>query len=213
MGNSLHVVCLLLLGTSCNLALAGRPLIVDDANVNGAGHGQLETWIAHRPGSTAYHLAPAYAPVDGLEIGALLARERSTSVTASALQAKWQITRSRDQGCNFATVIGLAHLEAAGNTTYLNGLVTCNRSSLGSVHLNLGVSKARQSSKALGWGVALEREFIGVTPHVEWFGGEHVKPTFQAGVRKNLTKHLQLDGSAGRSAGLTLYTLGAKLSF
>lgn len=195
-------------------ALAGRPLVVDDANVNEAGHGQLEAWISRaQAGKNVYSLAPAFAPVQGLEIGALLARDTGASVTLSALQAKWRISPSLEDGCNFGAVLGIAHAPGTPNTGYLNGLLTCNKPELGSAHLNLGVSKARGSPKALGWGVAYEREVMGVTPHLEWFGSEGAKPTLQIGLRGNIAQDVQLDGSVGRTGAVTLYTVGTKFQF
>lgn len=194
--------------------MAGRPLVVDDANVNEAGHGQLEAWVARAQGAkNVYNLAPAFAPIDGLEIGALLARDTNAPETLSALQAKWRITPSQENGCNFGAVLGVAHAPGTRNTGYLNGLFTCNHPELGSAHLNLGAAKARGSSKTLTWGIAYEREVMGVTPHVEWFGNEGAKPTMQVGLRGNIAKNVQLDGSVGRSDGVTLYTLGAKYQF
>lgn len=193
--------------------MGGRPLVVDDANVNEAGHGQLEAWVARAPGATVFNLAPAYAPIEGLEIGALLARDRDAHVTSSALQAKWRITPSQDNGCNFGAVLGVAHTPGDPNIGYLNGLLTCNKPEMGSAHLNLGVSKARRSPRSVGWGIAYEREVMGVTPHVEWFGAEGVKPTIQVGLRGNIAANIQLDGSVGRSGGVTLYTLGTKFQF
>lgn len=205
---------LTLLSVSSGAALAGRPLVVDDANVNDAGHGQLEIWASHAQGAkNVYNLAPAFAPIEDLEIGALLARDTNASQTLSALQAKWRITRSQENGCNFGAVLGLAHAPGTPNTRYLNGLLTCNKPELGSLHLNLGASKARGTPKSIGWGVAYEREVIGVTPHIEWFGAEGTKPTIQVGLRGNILQNVQLDGSIGRNDGVNLFTLGAKLQF
>jgi hypothetical protein len=108
----------------CGTANAGRPLAVDDANVDPAGTGHVEAWLAHAPGSRVYTMAPAYAPVDGLELAALLARDQRASATLSALQAKWRITPSREAGCNLGAGAGLGHATDSPNTTYLNGLLT-----------------------------------------------------------------------------------------
>jgi len=197
----------------CGTANAGRPLTVDDANVDPAGTGHVEAWLAHAPGARVYSAAPAYAPVDGLELGALLARDHRASVTLSALQAKWRITPSRDTGCNLGAVAGLGHETASPSTGYLNGLLTCNHPDLGSSHFNLGVSRTRHASSRKGWGIAYERPLGSVTPHVEWFGSQQAKPTIQVGLRGEVAKGLQLDGSVGRSAGAMLYTLGTKLLF
>ena len=52
-----------------------------------------------------------------------------------------------------------------------------------------------------------------VTPHIEWFGSEGAKPTVQAGLRGEVAKGWQLDGTVGRGDGETVYTLGVKRSF
>jgi hypothetical protein len=194
-------------------AFAGRPLVVDDANVNEAGHGQLEAWALHTRGARVYSLAPAYAPIEGLEIGALLARDRSAPQTLGALQAKWRITPSQESGCNVGAVLGVSHTRNAAITGYLNGLLTCNQPQWGSMHVNLGLSKTRGAAHTRAWGVAFEREVMGVTPHVEWFGAQGTRPTVQVGLRGNITKTVQLDGSIGRADGRGVFTLGTKLQF
>jgi hypothetical protein len=198
-------------------ALAGRPLVVDDANTNDKGAGHVETWVTHADGTNLLSIAPAYAPIDGLEFSALVARESSTSLTVSALQAKWRITPSQEAGCNFGAVLGASHASLSGagsaNTTYLNGLMTCNLGGSGSVHFNLGATKPSGSSAENAWGMAYEHQFGAVTPHIEWFGSEGVKPTVQVGLRGEITKGIQLDGSIGRSEGVTISTLGLKFQF
>lgn len=197
----------------CGAAHAGRPLAVDDANVDPAGTGHVEAWLAQATGARVYSIAPGYAPVDGLELGALLARDQRAAVTLSALQAKWRITPSREQGCNLGAVAGLSHDTASPNTTYLNGLLTCNHPDLGSGHFNLGVSRTGQAPSRAGWGMAYEKPVGSTTPHIEWFGSQHAKPTVQVGLRGDIVMGIQLDGSIGRSAGAMLYTVGTKLLF
>ncbi len=71
-------------------AHAGRPLGVDDAGVNDAGHGHLEMWWEGPRGERGTVLAaPAYAPIEGLELGALLARDLQGHATLQGVQAKW----------------------------------------------------------------------------------------------------------------------------
>jgi hypothetical protein len=192
--------------------LAGRPLTVDDANTEEAGQGQLEAWVAREPGSTVYNLAPAYAPIDGLEVGALLARDTRASVNVRQLQAKWRATPAQANGCNAGAVVEWAHESRAPDTLSLKGLLTCRATQRGNVHVNLGVAKARDSAANLTRGIAYEREFKPVTPSIEWFS-EGGKPTLQAGLRGNVARNVQLDGSIGRRERATLYTLGTKLQF
>jgi hypothetical protein len=81
------------------------------------------------------------------------------------------------------------------------------------MHASLGLSKAKDSPTDCAWGIALEKEIFGVTPHIEWFGVEGSKSTGQIGLRGNIANSIQLDGSVGRSDGNTLYTLGLKFQF
>jgi len=194
-------------------ALAGRPLTVDDANTEEAGHGHLEAWVAREPGSTVYNLAPAYAPIDGLELGAQLARDTSASATLKGLQAKWRITPKQENGCNAGAVLGWSRASGSPDAASVNGLLSCFTPQRGNVHANLGVTKAGSAAPSMNWGVAWERDLHGATPSIEWFGRQGSKPTLQAGLRGNLAKSLQLDGSLGRRGGATLYSLGTKLQF
>lgn len=75
-------VLFLLLGLSGLLnAQAGRPLTVDDASVNDVGEGHVEGWWTRAPGgSRSWTVAPAYAPIQNVELGAGLAREQKTGL-------------------------------------------------------------------------------------------------------------------------------------
>jgi hypothetical protein len=200
---------------SAGAALAGRPLSVDDANVNDTGKGHLEAWVTRAEGVSLYSLAPAYAFSDGLELGGLVARESDSRLTVQALQLKWRITPSQDKGCNVGATVGLLRTRVAGQRDsghYLTGLFSCNGVAGGSVHANLGVSKGGGDSATV-WGLAYERAFGAVTPHIEWFGSEGSKPTLAIGLRGQLTDAVQLDGSVGRSDGITVTTVGVKFTF
>lgn len=123
-------------------ALAGRPLTVDDASVNDAGNGHVEAWYARQPGRLhTWTVAPAYAPIDGLELGVSFTRDRTSPQSSEAVQAKWRITPVQDNGCNAGAVLGVAHASGAGRTPYINGLFTCN-SGWGATHFNLGANRA-----------------------------------------------------------------------
>jgi hypothetical protein len=217
MRKSLLSVCALgaVMGLSLGNAWAGRPLTVDDANVNDTGAGHVEVWAARDAGKTnIYNIAPAYAPIDGVELGALFSRDNTNQVNVTALQAKWRITPSQEKGCNVGAVLGFAReSNGGGNATYLNGLLSCNGNALGNVHFNVGTIKAQNSNAIMTWGVAVEREMGAVTPHFEIFGEEHGKPTYQLGLRGQITKTIQLDGTVGRTNGENLYSIGMKFQF
>lgn len=195
-------------------ALAGRPLTVDDADVNDPGSGHVEAWYARQPGhAPTWTLAPAYAPVEGLELGAAVARDTSAPATTYSLQAKWRITPVRESGCNVGAVLGLSRTRGlSGDTPYANGLLTC-RSAFGATHLNLGALRGPGGPTLGAWGVAHEWALGRFGVHVEAFGQRHANPTFQAGLRTQLTPALQIDGSLGRSQRETLFSVGLKTDF
>ncbi len=210
MRKTLLLSCAILIATP---ALAGRPLTVDDASVNETGNGHVEAWYARQPGRLhTWTLAPAYAPIDGLEFSAAFSRDRTTPQSTQAVQAKWRITAVQDSGCNLGAVLGRSQTRGSGTTPYLNGLMTCN-SGWGATHFNLGANRAPGASTLGTWGVAHEHAFGAITAHVEAFGQRLAKPTFQVGARSEIAKGLQLDGTIGRSNRETLASMGLKYSF
>ena len=209
-----RTLAVLTLVLGCSSAFAGRPLTVDDANTNDAGAGHVEAWVARDAGSTVVTVAPAYAPIDGLEFGLALSRDITAKVNASTVQAKWRITPSQEKGCNLGISAGLSRESGGdGTTRFVNGLGSCNFGSQGSLHLNLGLVKTPGTSSVKVWGLAFEREVGGVTPHLEWFGEKGGKPTVQVGARAQVAAGWQLDGTVGRHDGDNLYSLGLKFQF
>ena len=199
----------------CSTAsFAGRPLAVDDANTADAGTGNVDLWYSRLPGSVnTWTLSPAYGITDGIELGAALSNDNTNNVNTTTLQAKFRLSASKKDGCNFGASVGVSQLsDGGGNTPFLNGLMTCNMEA-GSLNLNLGLSRAPDSQTLNTWGISFEREVGAFTPHVEFFGVEKSAPTFQLGIRTMVTKSLQLDGSVGTNSGETSYTLGMRFFF
>lgn len=192
-------------------AWAGRPLTVDDANVAEAGGGQLESWYA-RPASRdrLWTTALGVGVLGWLELGAAVERNFSGPETSSAVQAKMRFTPAREGGCNFGGVVGRQHLHReGGDATYVNGLLSCNLEG-GPLHLNLGAHRADGGGTHPTWGVAKELELGDITAHVEAFGQRHAKPTLQFGLRRELVKNLQLDGTLGRSDRKAVFSVGLR---
>lgn len=208
----------LAIGLTCTLlstaAWAGRPLAVDDADVNDVGHGHVEMWFERTLGpSRSLIVAPAYSPVEGVEIAAAVARDTTASSTSMAIQAKWRITPVQEDGCNFGASASLAKTRGeSGNTTGVTGLMTCNMP-LGAVNVNLGALRPAGESTVATWGLSLSHAFGSVTGHAEAFGQQQGKTTFQMGVRYDIAKNIQIDGTVGRSDGQTLYSTGLKFGF
>jgi hypothetical protein len=205
----------LLLGLGFVLSVqAGRPLTVDDANVNDVGEGHVEGWWTRGPsGSRSWTVAPAYSPIQNVELGAGMARDPKTRLESQNIQVKFRLTPSQDNGCNVGAVVGAARTTGEASKAYVNALFTCNHAKLGSLHTNLGALDVSNSQRIGTWGLAWERAYGDVTAHVEVYGQQHDKPTWATGLRTNILPKLQLDGSVGRQAGQNLMTIGTKWMF
>jgi hypothetical protein len=197
-------------------ALAGRPLTVDDAGTNAAGDGHVEVWWARADAAKSQNISAVYALREGLEVAALLSRETPNKITTSALQLKYLFTPSKEDGCNVGSSVGLIRARAtndSANGKFINGIASCNGTPLGNVHVNVGYVKPSGVKGVKSWGVALEREMGPVTPHIEYYGIERTKPVVQFGLRGDIAKNVQLDGTVGRSDRVTGYSVGLKFKF
>lgn len=194
-------------------ALAGRPLTVDDANMNDKGHGHVEAWAARDAGKAdVLNVAPAFSPWEAVELAAVLARDRTASVTSTSFIGRFRITPAQTSGCNVLAALGHEHDSPGGNLPFAYSALTCNSTDY-ALHVNLGAAKPSGGSSYGTWGIALEHSAGRLTPHVEAFGQEHSKPTFQVGARSEVAKGWQVDGTLGRSNGETLFSLGVKFQF
>jgi hypothetical protein len=194
-------------------AFAGRPLTVDDADVEEAGEGHVESWYARAPGKlNTWTVAPAIGLGAGLELDASAMRDTTSSLTTSALHLKWRITPSQENGCNFGASAGVSHTQYAGNTPDVTGLFTCN-GEFGAFHLNAGANRPKDGPTLGTWGIALEHAFGAFTAHIETFGQRHSAPTQQIGLRTDIAKNWQIDGTIGKMQRDTLFSVGFKFSF
>ena len=115
-------VLLIFMQTSI-LALAGRPLLVDDANTNEVGRGHIEAWYDNKDKS--FTAAPVYAPIEGLELGAILSKSNSTNENTYSVQFKKLFTATQENGCNTAATLGRSALQNSNDyTLYGWGIVS-----------------------------------------------------------------------------------------
>mgnify|MGYP003601164309 FL=1 len=110
-------------------------------------------------------------------------------------------------------MLGIAHERPkAVNARWFNLVMTCTVAP-GNVHLNLGATQtARKSAKAF-IGAAWEQDLGWASGHVEWIAAQSAQPIVNLGLRREIAKGLQLDGSVGRQAGRTLFSVGLKQQF
>lgn len=196
-------------------AQAGRPLAVDDANVNDKGAGHVEIWVARDSDKiNTWNVAPAFAPVEGVEVGVGYAKARKSGTAEQAIQAKWRITPSQENGCNVASTLGTVHEKNVGNSPFLVGILTCN-SAAGAIHVNVTRHNPKDDKSFNSWGVAFERQMGSLTPHIEVFGDQGQKAALQMGAKTEIAPGLQLDGTIGRDRQnhANVFSIGLKQAF
>lgn len=193
---------------------AGRPMAVEDADVSEVGGGELQTWYGrpHR-GDRVWTSEFAVGVWEGVEIGAGVARNFNGPQTAGAVQVKLRLTPARDDGCQAGVVLARAQVRhTSQHESMVNGALTCQLAG-GPVHLNLGVVRAELGGTRTTWGAAKEFAFGALTAHVEAFGQQQSKPTWQFGLRHALTAALQIDGSLGRTDHTTVFSIGMRFGW
>ena len=193
-------------------AYAGRPMLVDDANTNEAGHGHLESWFDKE--NNALSFSPAYAPIEELELGANFTNSQLTSEKAYSFQMKKLFTSSQQNGCNTGGTLGRSAVtNDSGYSIYGWGILTCNSINWGTVHANLGWDKPNTSSANVLYGVAYEYPLENLVPNIEWMHVEGSENITSIGLRTEIIKNVQLDGSYRIQGDNKYWTLGGKLQF
>ena len=165
---------------------------MDDANTNESGHGHIETWYDSKDKS--FTVAPVYAPLEGLELGAVLSKSNSTFENTYSFQLKKLLSVAQESGCNTAATLGRSSVQNSGDqTVYGWGILTCNSIEWGSVHMNLGLTKANTQSSQQLYGIAFEYPIKGFVPHIEWLHQDSEKDVISIGIRTELIKNLQIE--------------------
>lgn len=172
-GTAIHRITALAAGTIAalafvsNSACAGRPLSIDDANIDDKGTGHIEAWVAREPGkSDVIYVAPAYSPWQVVELSGLPLRNRTDLISSVGALARAQVTEPKKSGCNFLVALGHQHFSPGGNLPFAYTAATCNKNDF-TLHGNLGAAKPSRASSFGTWGVALEHDAGTFTAHVE----------------------------------------------
>ena len=181
---------------------------MDDANVNDPGHGHVEAWYARAPGRHTWTVAPAFAPIDGLELGAAFSRPHHAAEHRSrAGQMAHHPGAGRRLQCG--AVLGASHTRGTGRTPYLNGLMTCN-SDWGASHFNLGLTGAPGPAPwpPGAWRMSVNSARSRPMSRPSASGGPNLPSRSGA---HEIAKGLQLDGTVGRGNRETLVSVGIRL--
>ena len=195
-------------------AHAGRPLTVDDANVNDTGVAHVETfWSRAADGSRSFTIAPTYSPLPGLDLIAQDVRTFSGGAHSQTLQAKMQVTSPKDNSCHFAWVVGATQWQKGdGQKSFVSANSSCDMG-VGALHASVVSSRDAAGRDTPSLGVAWEQSFGAWTGHIESVAQRAAKPMVGIGARTDVMPGFQLDGTLGRVGGKAMFSLGTKITF
>ena len=195
-------------------AQAGRPLSVDDANVNDKGVAHVETfWSRAADGSRSLTIAPTYSPLPGVDLILADARTLSGGAHSQTLQAKMQVTAPKDNGCHFAWVVGATQWQKGeGQKSFVSANSSCDMG-VGALHASLVSTRDALGRDTPSLGMALEQSFGAWTGHIESIAQRAAKPMVGIGARTDVMPGFQLDGTWGLVGGKAMFSLGTKITF
>jgi hypothetical protein len=207
----LSLVALTLLGVS---AQAGRPLNVDDANVNDQGVAHVETfWSRAADGSRTLTIAPTYSPLPGLDLVAQDVKTFSGGPHSQTFLAKMQVTAPKETSCHYAWVLGVTQWQKGeGQKSFVSGNTSCDMGA-GTLHSSLVSARDAEGKDVPSWGVAWEQTMGDWTAHIESVAQRASKPLVGVGLRRDVLPGLQLDGTWGKQGGKAVFSLGTKYTF
>ncbi|MDO8419270.1 MAG: hypothetical protein Q7S90_04470 [Rubrivivax sp.] len=213
-------------------AVAGRPLVTEDAGVLASGECEVETFASQlkardEPKVSGWALQLGCGVGLGTQVALGVTAERSAGLTdrGIAFTGKTALVAPRDGAAAYSLAWGLVAARVAGASyehedSFVNGVMTLPLSDALMLHANLGWSRsqsARQSST--GWALAVEHE---ATPALslmaETYATDRDRPAWvQVAVRWTLVpERLFVDGSWGfQTSGEhpKQITLGLKAAF
>lgn len=218
-----------LLALACTPALAGRPLITEDAGVLGSGECEWESVAAQdkESGVTSHAWSTQLGCGIGLrsQVAAAYgqARAEGVSATVTGVNGKTHLLKSANDATALTLAWGYASAKAAGeraHSTFLNGVLTHQYGDTFTTHLNLGWNRERVagvSTTATSWSVSGEYNLgHGVELMAELVDNGGPDRLVGVGIRYAASKAWSLNASLhGATSGpsATLFSVGAKLSF
>jgi len=208
------IITLLAISLLSVSAQAGRPLSVDDANVNDTGVAHVETfWSRAADGSRSFTIAPTFSPLPGLDLIAQDVRTFSGGAHSQTLQAKMQVTSPKDNSCHFAWVVGATQWQKGdGQKSFVSANSSCDMG-VGALHASVVSSRDAAGRDTPSLGVAWEQSFGAWTGHIESVAQRAAKPMVGIGARTDVRPGFQVDGTLGRVGGKAMFSLGTKITF
>jgi len=211
-------------------AVAGRPLITDDADVVAPGACQIESWMQRTrnegPSEKTLWLNAACSPADRTELGLGGARGVSgiDRGTLTTWQVKHVIQRYDDASPGLAVALAdqrdrRSHRHALGDTSAIGIASFPLAGDTLMAHVNAGVTRAWNTNthRYRGRGIWSSALDMGVAPRtraaIEAYGVTGERPAWQVSLRHDVTPdRMQIDASAGhtfgRNAANSIVTVG-----
>ena len=190
-------------------AYAGRPMVVDDAAIVGAGNCQLESWMQDNPNSREYWAVPACNVGGNLEVafgGARITGAQGGYI-AGVVQGKTLFKPLERNGWGTGLVFGNQFSRATGvvGDLYVSAPISFSfQDDRLLVHANLGWLREKNAARDVAtWGVGAETRLSKRTTLTsETFGQQRGKTFVQLGLKHWLViDRVQLDATYGNRVG------------
>lgn len=205
------------------LALAERPMAVDDAGALERGGAKLEFGWSRDDAVRGYEGAAGFAPVDNVEVELGFGRGKDRDadpdarIRAVGAALKWVPVQSEtglSAGLKYEYGRERVGGEGSSRVDALAGLATWAFEQGPRLHANLGRELARDDEDADFWGLGLELPLTAQLDFVvETFGEEHSGPDRQAGLRYTLAEGVKISGAIGRGNDRKLANVGVAWEF
>lgn len=218
-----------LLAAPSTCAVAGRPMVTDDARLAEPKACQVESWMRRTHDATELWALPACNPTGDLELTFGAARTRADGATRfsdNIVQAKTLLRPLTEDEWGLGLVAGTVRHAARENANgwpgdpYMNVAlsVTVMRDAQWVAHFNTGAVRLRDTGRTLGtWAFGNEvrvRHDVVLIPEV--FRSGFGRPFFQAGLRYDVVRDRMNVNAAygdrvGAGAGERWFSLGVSL--
>ncbi len=214
-------------GASAGVALAERPMVVDDAGTLERGGSKLEFGWSKDDKARGMDGAVGYGPIDNVEVEFGFGRVRDRGVsptdTVKAIGAalKWVPLQS-EMGLSAGLKLEYANEDSKRaedvRLQALTGLLTWAFEAGPLLHVNLGHEwtdvDGGEDEDVGTWGIGLDVPLTArLSFTLETFGAEAVRPDRQVGLRYEIAEGLMVSGAIGRGNDRSVASLGVAWEF
>ena len=199
-------------------AYAEAPMVTDDAGTMDKGGKKIEGGFTKQSDVRGVSAGFGFAPIDQVELGATIARQRDSSIPVSVngrlFSAKWVPYKSGNLSAGLKLELARASSQgSSANATTFTGLATWRVEKGPVFHANLGRTSA-SGTRSTNWALGFElpvMDKLQLTADV--YGSTGASPSQQIGGRWEIQQGLKVSAALGRNANQNIFFTGFSWEF